>query len=254
MTLNQWILTSQEVSTTGTNTQTPFSGLGLGIWAPFQPSEVPNLRSFTYDNKSGKIVQEKVKKVPTTQGMSISVLTQVPIIGDVRENPIATASVGTAFMNANEDNIRRLCQQNQEKEARIRELEEKLQQMKVDESSVQSFRESAEKVRTELEEAIIDMYAHLHLFQQVTTTIIDQHGQVQENLTQFNMIWERMSYIDQWIVENPDAPTELYHPSKMERKTYIYSLDVVNRLGKEMIKKLPNQWKYARNYTRLLKN
>jgi hypothetical protein len=170
---------TQEVSIVGTNTQTPSNGLGLGIWAPFQPSEVPNLRSFTYDNKTGKIMQEKVNKVLTTQGMLISVLMQVPITGDVRENPIATASAGTAFMNANEDNIQRLCQQNQENEAIIKELEHKLLQMKVDESSVQSFRESIEKVRIELEEAIIDMYAHMHLFQQETTTIIDQHGQVQ---------------------------------------------------------------------------
>jgi hypothetical protein len=59
--------------------------------------------------------------------MPILVLTQVPIIGDVRENSIATATAGTSFMNANEYNIRRLCQQNQEKEERIRELEERLQ-------------------------------------------------------------------------------------------------------------------------------
>jgi hypothetical protein len=36
--------------------------------------------------------------------------------------------------------------------------------MKVDERSVQSFRESDEKVRIELQEAIIDMYALVHLF------------------------------------------------------------------------------------------
>jgi hypothetical protein len=68
----------QEVSTMDTSTKAPFNNLGLGFWAPFQPSEVPNLRSFTYDNKTGKIVQEQVKKVPTTQGMPVSVLTQVP--------------------------------------------------------------------------------------------------------------------------------------------------------------------------------
>jgi vacuolar-type H+-ATPase subunit I/STV1 len=118
--------------------------------------------------------------------MPISVLTQVPITGDVRENPIATATAGTTFMSTNEDNIRRLCQQNQEKEERIRELEERLQQVKVDESSMQSFKASAEKVRKELEEAIIDMYAHLHLFQQEVATIIEKNSQIQEKLTQFN--------------------------------------------------------------------
>jgi hypothetical protein len=37
--------------------------------------------------------------------MSISVLMQVPMEGDVRENPIATSTVGSTFMNDNEDNI-----------------------------------------------------------------------------------------------------------------------------------------------------
>jgi hypothetical protein len=54
-------------------------------------------------------------------------------------------------MNSIEDNIRRLCQQNHENEAKIGELEYNLQQMKVDKSSVQSFRESTKKVRKDIE-------------------------------------------------------------------------------------------------------
>jgi hypothetical protein len=84
------------------------------------------MKIFIYDSKSGKLVQEQIKKVPITQGMSISVLTQVLMTRNVRENPIATTSVGTTFMNSNEDNIHRLCHQNQEKEANIRELEENI--------------------------------------------------------------------------------------------------------------------------------
>jgi hypothetical protein len=53
------------------------------------------------------------------------------------------------------------------------ELEERLQKMKVDEGSVHGFKESIKKSRTELEEAIIDGYAHLHIFQQAAATIID---------------------------------------------------------------------------------
>jgi len=41
----------------------------------------------------------------------------------IRENPIATDSVDTGFMNVNEENIKRLCQQNKDKEEKIRELE-----------------------------------------------------------------------------------------------------------------------------------
>jgi hypothetical protein len=32
--------------------------------------------------------------------------------------------------------------------------------------SIHNFKESAEKLRTDLEEALIDMYAQLHIFQQ----------------------------------------------------------------------------------------
>jgi hypothetical protein len=68
------------------------------------------------------------------------------------------------------------------------ELEEIVQQVKVDESNMKNFKSSVDKVKRELEEAIIDMYVHLHLFQQVTTTIIEKNSQVQEKLTQFNTI------------------------------------------------------------------
>jgi hypothetical protein len=51
-------------------------------------------------------------------------------------------------------------------------MEEKLHQVKVDEGNLQRFKASIEYVRTKLEEAIIDMYAHLHLFQDIATTIV----------------------------------------------------------------------------------
>jgi hypothetical protein len=59
-----------KVSTAGINMDTSVSGLGLGLWTPFQPSEVLDLRSFTYDSKTDRIMQEQLKKVPTTEGMS----------------------------------------------------------------------------------------------------------------------------------------------------------------------------------------
>jgi hypothetical protein len=106
------------------------------------------------------------------------------------------------------------------KDARIRELEEKIQQVKVYERNVKNFKASSKKVSIELEEAIKDMYVNMHLFQQEITTFIDQCSQVQAKLMQFNTIQERMGYINQWITENPDAPTKRYLASKMERKTY----------------------------------
>jgi cell division septum initiation protein DivIVA len=89
---------------------------------------------------------------------------------------VATTREGFAFMDATVDNIQRLCQQNEEKEMRIKELEEKLQQVKIDERSLLNFKASAEKVRNELEGAIIDMYANLHLFQNVVATVIEQNN------------------------------------------------------------------------------
>lgn len=220
-----------KTSTAGEDTNIRGNGLGMGLWTPFQPSEMLDLRSFTYDSRTGRIMQEQVKKVPTTEGMPLSVVTHVPVIGDVRENPIAMAMVGSTFMNTNVDNIQRLCQQNEEKEARIRELEERLERVRIDERNLQSFRVSAEKVRRELEEAIIDMYAHLHLFQEATAIIIEQNNKIQTKLTQYKTIREGIDIIDRWITENPDAPPELYRPSKAERKMDLYALDHCQQVG-----------------------
>jgi cell division septum initiation protein DivIVA len=48
-------------------------------------------------------------------------------------------------MDATIDNIQRLCQQNKEKEVRIKELEERLQQVNIDERSLLNFKASAKK-------------------------------------------------------------------------------------------------------------
>jgi hypothetical protein len=90
--------------------------------------------------------------------------------------------------------------------------------VKIDEGSLQSFKASAEKFRVELEEAIIDMYAHLHLFQQITTTIIEQHSQVQAKNTQFNTIREGIVILTDGSQRILDAPVELPHPSSIDRK------------------------------------
>ena len=97
----------------------------------------------------------------------------MPITGDVRENPMATTRAGFAFMDANVDNIQRLFQKNKEKEMKIKELEEKLQQVRIYEISLLIFKASMGKVRNELEGAIINMYANLHLFQNVAAKFIE---------------------------------------------------------------------------------
>jgi hypothetical protein len=50
----------------------------------------------------------------------------------------------------------------------IKELEENLQQVRIYErTDILSFKANTGKVRNELEDAIVDMYTNLHLFQNV---------------------------------------------------------------------------------------
>jgi hypothetical protein len=176
-----------EVFTTGASSHNPFSGMDLGFCTQFKENEVPNLNKFTYDKLSGRIVKEQVNKVSVTRGNPILVLTQLPIIRNVNEYPIFIASTGATFMNFMEDNIWNLCQKYMEEE-RIKELEEQLQQVKIDKGILQSFKARAEKVITKLKEEIINMFTHLHLLQQTTATIIDQHGRVQAKNMHFYTI------------------------------------------------------------------
>jgi hypothetical protein len=44
---------------------------------------------------------------------------------------------------------------------------------KKDEGGLREFKACAEKVRTKLKETATDMYAHLHVFQQLATHIMD---------------------------------------------------------------------------------
>jgi hypothetical protein len=81
-----------------------------------------------------------------------------------------------------------------------------------------------EKVRNDLEGTIIDMFANLHLFQNVAATIIDQNNQIQMQLTQYNTNREGIADIDTWIVENQDSPPEMYRPSKSAREIDMYAL------------------------------
>jgi hypothetical protein len=103
----------------------------------------------------------------------------VLVTGDVGENLAAIVRVGFAFMDAIVYNMKSLCQQNEEKELNIKELEEKLQKVRIDERSLLSFKVNTGKVRNELEDVIIDMYANIHLFQNIVATVIEQNNKIQ---------------------------------------------------------------------------
>jgi hypothetical protein len=71
-----------------------------------------------------------------------------------------------------------------------------------------------ERVKNDLEASIIEMYANPNLFQNVVAMVIDQNNVIQGNLTQYNTICKGIPDIDTWIAKNPDAPPNLYRPSK----------------------------------------
>jgi hypothetical protein len=102
-------------STAGSRADTMINGLCLRPWDPFRPLEVLDLISFTYDSKIGRLVQERVKKVPVTKGAPISVVTQVLITGDVKEDLVETTRDGFGFIDATIDNIHRLCDRTKRK-------------------------------------------------------------------------------------------------------------------------------------------
>jgi hypothetical protein len=168
-------------------------------------------------------------------------VTQVPVTRDVREDPMETTRAGFSFMDAIVDNIQRLCQLNEEKEMRIKELEERIQQVRINKISLLNLKPTRKKVRNDMEGAIIDMYANLHLFQNVVATFIEQNDRTQMHLTQYNIIWEGISNIDTWIAENLDVPPKLYRPLKLARKTKLYALDHFQQVGKWVDKEVTKE-------------
>jgi hypothetical protein len=63
-----------------------------------------------------------VKKVLAAEGAPLSVVTYVIVIGSLSENPMEIEKERFVFMDATIDNMQRLCQQNEEKELKIKEL------------------------------------------------------------------------------------------------------------------------------------
>jgi hypothetical protein len=181
----------------------------LGLSTPYNPNKVVNLKKFKYDKATSQIVQQQVRKVPVIGGNPLAFVIETIVTKDVIQDPLSIASVSTAFTTTTKRNLRNLYRQNQEKYARIRELKEQ----KKDEGNLGEFKTCDEKVRIVLEEAIIDMYAHVHVFHQLAANIMEQRNCVQTKNTQLTTISEGLYDIKRWIVENPDALDEIYLPS-----------------------------------------
>jgi hypothetical protein len=106
-----------------------------------------------------------------------------------------------------------------------------------------TLRPMQEIIRNDLEGAIIDMYANMNLFQNATAIVINQKNQIQLKLTQYNTIREGKYDIDIWIAKNPEAPPELYRPSKSERKKYLHTLDNCQQIAKRADKQVTKAMK-----------
>jgi hypothetical protein len=109
----------------------------------------------------------------------LSFVTENQITEDVSEDLLSISSSSTTFIVATEKNLKNMFHQNEEKYARIRELEEQLRHAKKNEGGLKEFKSCVEKAMTYLEETAIDMYAHIHVFQQLAAEIMDQHSRVQ---------------------------------------------------------------------------
>jgi tryptophan synthase alpha subunit len=90
---------------------------------------VVNFKKFIFDKAIGRIVQQQTRKVPVTGGNPFSVITETMVTKDVIKIPAFHSIVGTAFIVATEQNLKNLFHLNEEKDARIRELEEQLRNM-----------------------------------------------------------------------------------------------------------------------------
>jgi hypothetical protein len=66
---------------------------------------------------------------------------------------------------------------------RIKELEEILQQVKINERSLLNFKANTEKVRNDLEGAIIGMHANIYLFHNAAAIVIVQNNRIQMHVT-----------------------------------------------------------------------
>jgi hypothetical protein len=151
--------------------------------------------------------------VPFIGGNPLAVLTKTIIKEDGSQDPLSIASVGTSFTTTIERNLKIAFHQNQEKDNRIIELEEQLKHEKKEEGIMREFKAWIKNVRTMLEEDIMDMYAHLHVFQEVVSSIMEKQIHVHTKNIQLATIIEGLDDIKRWISKNPDALVEIPHPS-----------------------------------------
>jgi len=119
----------------------------LGLHVPYKSGKVSKLKKFKYENATSHILQQ-VRKVPTAGHNLLYVTTNNTITEDSIQCPLSIESIGTSFTITTYQSLKKLYHQNQEKDVKIREIEEKIQQVRLDEGNLQEFKSCVQKVRT----------------------------------------------------------------------------------------------------------
>jgi hypothetical protein len=114
------------------------------------PIKVENSKRFRFNKATGRIVQQQNMKLLVTRGNSLSVVIETPLLEDVNKYPLSITSIDTTFTMETYQTLNNFLCQNEEKNARIEELEEQLNYSKKEKASQREFKACAEKVKEEL--------------------------------------------------------------------------------------------------------
>jgi hypothetical protein len=106
-----------------------------------------NLNSFRFNKDSGKILFQKTMKLPVSREYPLSKTTKVEVIKNIIDDPLSISSANVAFTQASEENLRNMACDIEEKDERIRSLEEEVHCYKSDHENIMEFRECAKEVR-----------------------------------------------------------------------------------------------------------
>jgi hypothetical protein len=132
--------------------------LGLGLHTPYKPNKVENFKRFKFDEAIDRIVQQQTQKILFIGGNPLSVVTETLVIEDVSKDPLSIAHPSTTFIVEIEKNLKNLFCQNEEKDIRIRELEQQLRHTNKDKEILMEF-----NVGT-LRGGGVNQYEHIYYF------------------------------------------------------------------------------------------
>jgi hypothetical protein len=127
------------------------------------------------------------------------VTTEAKVIKNISDDPLSIASIIVTFMQVSVQNLRNMVCDIEEKDERIRSLEEEVQHYKSDHDNIKDFTACAEGVRKKLHNMEKDMYAGSQFFQQKIVQIMTHLNKSQTKNTEFVSIREGLNEMKWWI-------------------------------------------------------